>query len=93
MTSAAPAKQTDKPVAKLPARRHKWGDSINIYRDTSPSGCDESEKPCTLCGLVKITVHPPIGPYRNYPYRAFRSKGGIRFLDPGYTPVCDGEVK
>lgn len=88
MTSAA-AKQTPAPdVAKLPARRHKWGDAINIHRDTSVSGCDESEKACDLCGLVKITVHQP----HKYPYRAFRSKGGIRFPDPGYTPVCDGEV-
>lgn len=87
--TAAPQQSAAPDVAKLPARRHKWADPVNIHRDTSHSGCDETERPCALCGLVKITVHQPVG----YPYRAFRSKGGIRFPDPGYTPVCDGEVK
>lgn len=86
MTAAA--KQPSAPVAKLPARNHKWHDDGTRLRDTTPSGCDEHERVCTLCGLVKITVHQPLG----YPYRAWRTKLGIRFPDPKYTPTCDGEV-
>ncbi|HXJ00954.1 MAG TPA: hypothetical protein VNH44_07010 [Micropepsaceae bacterium] len=79
--SKAPAE-----VARIAASKHKWRDDGNKLRDTTPSGCDEHERTCEFCGLVKITVHKPEG----FPYRAFRSKGGVRFPDPGYTPVCDG---
>lgn len=88
MTTAA-AKQADAPIAKLPARRHKWGDPVYLSGHTTLSGCDETEKACNLCKLVKITVHTP--DRRHYP--AWRTKGGMRFPDPGYTPVCDGDVE
>lgn len=74
------------PIVRIAAPRHIWRDDGNKLRDTTPSGCDEHERVCEACGLVKITVHRPDG----YPYRAFRSKGGVRFIDPGFTPVCDG---
>lgn len=67
-------------------RRHKWGDPAYLHRDTTPSGCDETEKPCVLCGLVKLTVHTPIG----YPYRMWRTRAGLRFPDDGATPLCEG---
>jgi hypothetical protein len=88
MRMTVAAKQSASPeVAKLHARRHKWADPVNVHYDTTPSGCNETERACEHCGIAKITVHPPFG----FAYRAFRSKGGIRFPDPGYTPVCDGE--
>lgn len=87
MTTAA-AKQPDAPVTNLHARRHKWDGPVNIHRDTSASGCDETERPCALCGLVKLTVHQPDG----YPYRAWRTARGLRFPDTGQTPLCEGEA-
>lgn len=67
--------------------KHRWQDNgtrIGGAEDT-PSGCDEHERVCKICGLVKLTIHAPQG----WPYRVFRTPKGIRF-DPGYTPVCDG---
>lgn len=89
MTTAA-AKQPAPDVAQLHARRHKWDGPVNIHRDTSASGCDETERPRALCGLVKITVHPPQG--EGFPYRAWRTAGGLRFPDTGQTPLCEGEA-
>lgn len=84
----APAPQPA-PIPRIgAARKHQWlRVPTYIHCDKSPSGCDESERECELCGLVRITVHRPDG----YPYRAWRSKGGVRFPDVGYTPVCEGE--
>lgn len=87
MTTAA--KQTDAPVTKLAARRHKWGDPVYIHHDTAPSGCNETEKACKICKLVKITVHTP--ERRHYP--AWRTAGGLRFPDTGQTPLCEGEAR
>ncbi len=76
-------------ITSIAAPKHKWlRVPTYIHRDKTPSGCDETERECELCGLVKITVHQPEG----FPYRAFRSKGGVRFNDPGFTPTCDGVV-
>lgn len=84
-TKAAPEPAT---VTKLAAPRHNWlRVPTYIHRDKSVSGCDETERECEVCGLVKITVHAPNG---EFPYRAWRNKEGLRFSDPGYTPVCEG---
>lgn len=70
-----------------PVPKHKWMlVPTYIHRDKSVSSCDETERECELCGLVKITVHAPQG----FPYRAWRRKNGQRIVDPGYTPVCEG---
>lgn len=37
-----------------------------------------------LCQLVKITVHPPEG----YPWRAWRTKEGMRTDKIDHTPPC-----
>lgn len=88
--TAAPEKsETKEPaeVAHISAPKHKWRDDGNKLRDTTPSGCDEHERVCEFCGLVKITVHAAEG----YPYRAWRTKKGVRFSDyDGLTPTCDG---
>lgn len=73
-------------VTKLAAPRHKWRDDGFRHRDSTPTNCDEHERVCELCGLVKITVHQPVG----IPPRAWRTKGGIRFPHDGLTPTCDG---
>jgi hypothetical protein len=67
------------------ARKHKWRDSINIHRDSTPSGCDETERECEHCHLVKLTVHPPFG----FPFRMWRTKGGVRFPDMPQVPLCE----
>lgn len=85
MTSTPPPATN---VKHITARRHKWGDPVYLHRDTTSSGCDETEKPCALCGLVKLTIHTPIG----FPYRMWRTKAGLRFPDNGATPLCEGST-
>jgi len=85
MTTPAPeSKPAD--VAQLHARRHKWGQSTNIHRDSTKSGCDETWRYCLLCGTVKITVHQPEG----FSYRSWQTPGGVRFVNDG-TPLCEGD--
>lgn len=77
-----------KPVPKIgPAPKHKWTlVPTYVHQDKTVSGCNETERECQLCGLVKITVHTPtIGAYR-----AWRTKKGVRSNCDGRTPVCDG---
>ncbi len=74
-----------KSAVRLAPRNHKWGDSRNIHRDSTKSGCDETERECELCGLIKLTIHPPFG----RPYRAWRTPGGIRFPNPSQVPLCE----
>ncbi len=76
------------PIVRIAAPKHKWPRvPTYIHRDKSLSGCDETERECELCGLVKITVHAG-GDER--PYRAWRTKAGRRMKDTGLTPTCDG---
>ena len=76
------------PISKInPPRRHRWVDTGSVHSDKTPSGCEEHERRCNLCGLTKITVHTPIG----YPFRAWRSKSGVRFADTAGTPACESE--
>lgn len=62
---------------------HSWGDRVTVM-DGTPSGCEETERRCPRCGLVKITVHPPQG----VPWRAWRTKAGIRTDKIAHTPPC-----
>lgn len=63
------------------SNRHRWADPVTIIEAT-PSGCQETHRRCALCGLVKITVHPPHG----LAYRRWQYADGERA--DGLTPVC-----
>lgn len=47
---------TDKPL------HHKWGAPIRFPAEESPRNCEQTERTCLRCRIVKITVHPPHGP-------------------------------
>jgi hypothetical protein len=64
-------------------RRHRWDLPRSVLTDT-PSGCEETERECVDCHLVKITVHPPFG----FPYRAWRTAAGMRATIE-HTPPCN----
>ena len=64
--------------------KHRWTDAGTVMASDTLTGCEEHERKCERCGLVKITVHQPIG----WPYRLWRPKDGNRFSDPG-TPPCE----
>lgn len=69
----------------VPARRHRWGEPVAIANHPC-TGCDETHRACALCGLIKITVHPPHG----LPYRLWQYRDGERA--DGLTPMCEGEA-
>lgn len=66
-------------------RKHKWRDPISKLRDSTPSNCEETERECERCRLIKITVHPPFG----RPYRMWRTAGGVRFPNMAQVPLCE----
>lgn len=65
--------------------RHKWGDPLRFAPEDRPSGCAQTERTCTQCGLVKVTVHPPRGvpwiEWRDWECREQKQQHG--------TPPCD----
>lgn len=62
-------------IAAVKPRKHRWGDPLNLSRDETVSGCDETHKRCLFCSVTKITVHPPQG----YPFRVWMHANGQRF--------------
>lgn len=72
-------------LRQLQMRNHEWGKGVFIHRDMAPLGCEETERVCEHCHLVKITVHPPFG----RPYRVWRTRGGIRIPNTVQMPWCE----
>lgn len=68
-------------------RHHKWGEPTWIPASESSSGCDQTERKCEHCGLIKITVHPPD---QSFPYRAWRHRNGQE-ITLTTTPPCLSE--
>jgi hypothetical protein len=65
------------------ARRHRWkGAPVTILPDESKSGCEETHRTCEYCGLVRVTVHPPVG----FPFSLWQYPDGER--SDGLTPMC-----
>lgn len=78
------------PPTKLPTHdptplepRHKWGEATY-----AGERAERTERLCALCGLVKITVHPPQG----FPYREWRTRAGKPWQGDN-TPPCLPERK
>lgn len=65
--------------------RHDWTSlpSISLSGRETPDGNDRTEKTCSRCSLVKITVHPPQG----FPWREWRHANGSSFQCES-TPPC-----
>ena len=66
------------------ARLHKCGFPVTVLPEDSSNGCQLSERTCALCGLVRITVHPPEG----FAYRAWRTPSGYALVSD-HTPACE----
>lgn len=70
--------------------RHQW-EHVPTYIASvdSPDGNERQERTCqhTGCGLVKITVIPPMQP--PWPWRVWRWPDGDEFVSDG-TPECRG---
>jgi hypothetical protein len=62
--------------------RHKWGAPVTVI-DGTPSNCEQTERTCVLCEMVKVTVHPPQG----MPWREWRPKDGPQ-IQLEHTPPC-----
>ena len=69
--------------ADAKAPRHHWGAAYTVLPNDSHNGCELTQRICEICGLVKITVHPPEG----FPYRQWRGKGGM-LATLEHTPPC-----
>lgn len=76
------------PAAVKPKTRptHQWDHSNarRIPACDAPGGCDQTERDCKHCTLVRVTVHPPNG----LAWREWRNtRQGIQFTADG-TPPC-----
>jgi hypothetical protein len=72
-------------------RRHKWNEGEPRYISASESGDgnERTEKTCSACGLVKITVHPPHG----FPWHEWRHRSGHSIALSATPPCITGEVE
>jgi hypothetical protein len=64
-------------------RKHSWDVHRWIRHDESPDGNSRTERTCSLCQMVKITVHPP----RGLPWREWRPHDG-QLWGGTATPPC-----
>jgi hypothetical protein len=62
--------------ADAPARKHRWGEPMRLQ--------DRTERVCQICGLVKITQHPPHG----LPWREWRPRDSTARFQMASTPPC-----
>jgi hypothetical protein len=65
-------------------RKHRWGGPSTILPAESPDGNERTHRVCELCGLIKITVHPPHG----FPWREWRMKDSSVSIPLTNTPPC-----
>lgn len=71
--------------------KHRWEkEPKRLAASERADGNASTERACTICGMVKITVHPPYG----LPWREWRTRtGGV--MIGGATPRCftiDGDA-
>ena len=67
--------------------RHKWREPVTLTDETA-TGCEETHRTCVVCGMVKITVHPPQG----LPWREWIAPSGMRATLTA-TPPCIAVAK
>ena len=59
---------------------HRWGKRVPLEHQT--------ERTCVRCGLVKVTVHPPLG----LPWREWRMPGQVQVQLEATPPCVDVEA-
>jgi hypothetical protein len=62
------------------APRHLFGEAVTIPADISPTGIEQKEKTCQVCGAVRVTIIGGEIP------RAWRIKGDD--VQRPFEPVC-----
>jgi len=75
-------------VFSTPARKHEWRKLPAVYLAAadSPDGNGRTERPCSLCGLRKITVHGAQG----FPWREWRTAAGKVWTGEATPPCLEG---
>lgn len=68
---------------------HRWDydKEHHIPGCESKDGNDRTEKPCLICSVIKVTVHPPQG----YPWNEWRSSDG-KYIAESRPPCVAREV-
>jgi len=80
---------TAQTVEELPiVRKHNWDldTERRIAAAEFPDGNGRTIRVCKLCGLSRITVHPPHG----YPWPEFLYPGAKLPFQCDHTPPCPG---
>jgi hypothetical protein len=69
--------------------KHQW-EHVPIYIRNCSDGNERQERVCQRpgCGLIRVTVIPPVSP-PPYPWRRWRWPDGEEFTSDG-TPECRG---
>jgi hypothetical protein len=79
------------PALSFPAatRRHRWGDLPTVYIAAcdAPDGNGRTERTCSHCAMVRITVHYAQG----FPEREWRTAAGAVWHGDA-TPPCLDQV-
>lgn len=77
----------------MTTRRHNWPhEGEDNYRRLDASACPDgnarTERTCSACSLVKITVHPVHG----FPFREWRTRDGKLWRGDATPPCLPVEV-
>jgi hypothetical protein len=66
--------------------RHSWDHKKeqSIAACDTQSGCSETIRTCRSCGLIMITVHPPVG----LPWHEFTQPGASARIKLDHRPPC-----
>lgn len=70
---------------RISAPRHKFGDPVSVPASKSASGQQQTERTCTLCRAVKVTVHGPGDDH----YRAWRTSADAEQVETFAALRCE----
>lgn len=73
-------------ITQLTNPRHSWMGEQRISALDAVSHCNETWRACVHCGVIKVTVHPPVG----HPYRAWNFRDRRPRQIGGPRPECTG---
>ena len=73
------------PPKAMPPRRHVFGDPVSVKANLPLGRCQQTERTCKLCGVVKVTVH---GPSDNH-FRAWRKHQDAEQIETFAALPCE----
>jgi hypothetical protein len=80
---------TESEVAHLPALRHRFDTHVWVPPGKSKSGYAQTERICTLCGAVKVTMHAMPDDKTG---RAWRTSADAEQVETFDAPPCVPKV-